>query len=188
MNRRSFLKAIGLGTAAVAAVATGVVEFDPERALWVPGAKTFFLPPEKSLITDATAVQAEFNRINAQNIEQVGKQAYVGVRTVSTGVGSCEFDANWNLLRVNGRAVNAREAASYRLGLYQSDGRWAGDDKLAAETLLIIQQRVAAGIVDPIDEGERQRLEARRARRKRSRQRSVEEIASIMLGDGLKGE
>lgn len=37
MNRRSFLSLLGLGAA-------GLV-LDPERLLWVPGAKTIFLPP-----------------------------------------------------------------------------------------------------------------------------------------------
>lgn len=37
MNRRGFLGAIGAALAAAT--------LDPERALWIPGAKTFSLPP-----------------------------------------------------------------------------------------------------------------------------------------------
>lgn len=40
MDRRRFLKALGLGTASAA---TAMV-LDPELALWTPGAKTFFIP------------------------------------------------------------------------------------------------------------------------------------------------
>jgi len=42
MNRRAFL-----GLAATTAAA---LVFDPERALWVPGAKTIFLPPERTVV------------------------------------------------------------------------------------------------------------------------------------------
>ncbi len=42
MNRRGFLKSLAAAVAGVAAY-----EADPERLLWVPGAKTFFLPPAK---------------------------------------------------------------------------------------------------------------------------------------------
>lgn len=53
MNRRSFLKILGLGTTAAAAAALtpamlkGFVA-DPERVLWVPGRKTIVLPPSKT--------------------------------------------------------------------------------------------------------------------------------------------
>lgn len=41
-DRRSFLRAFGLGAAA--AIIAPEVVLDPERALWVPGRKTIFLP------------------------------------------------------------------------------------------------------------------------------------------------
>jgi hypothetical protein len=41
VNRRGFLRALGLASAGAAA---GLV-LDPDKLLWVPGAKTFFLPP-----------------------------------------------------------------------------------------------------------------------------------------------
>ncbi len=44
MNRRGFL---GAAAAAVAALA-----IDPERLLWVPGAKTIFIPPAVSSSAD----------------------------------------------------------------------------------------------------------------------------------------
>lgn len=46
MNRRDFLRLVGLGAVGAAAAAT----FDPERLLWVPGAKTFFLPSTKPIV------------------------------------------------------------------------------------------------------------------------------------------
>ena len=42
MERRDFLRQLLTGSAGAAAALT----FDPERLLWVPGAKTFFLPSE----------------------------------------------------------------------------------------------------------------------------------------------
>lgn len=39
MNRRGFLKAAVVGLAGIAAA-----QLDPERLLWVPGARTFFIP------------------------------------------------------------------------------------------------------------------------------------------------
>ena len=51
MNRRAFLRALGLASAGFA--------LDPERLLWVPGQRTFFLPPTKSVIslTDGTVLR-----------------------------------------------------------------------------------------------------------------------------------
>ena len=43
MNRRGFLAALALG-------GTGFA-LDPARLLWVPGAKTFFLPSGNTLVT-----------------------------------------------------------------------------------------------------------------------------------------
>jgi hypothetical protein len=52
LDRRAFLKVLGLGTAGVAA------------ALWVPGQKTIFVPPEKSVVvasvSDLKALRAAF--------------------------------------------------------------------------------------------------------------------------------
>lgn len=49
MNRRDFLRVLGIGSAAAAAATIlptsfESAELDPERLLWKPGAKTFFLP------------------------------------------------------------------------------------------------------------------------------------------------
>ena len=41
MDRREFLTAFGAGIAAFG--------FDPERLVWVPGAKKIFIPPEKAV-------------------------------------------------------------------------------------------------------------------------------------------
>jgi len=42
VNRRAFL--------ALAAASAAGFALDPERALWVPGAKTIFLPPERTVV------------------------------------------------------------------------------------------------------------------------------------------
>lgn len=56
MNRRGFLK--GLLGAAAAGVTAAVMELDPERLLWVPGQKTFFLPDApKVKLTDEAAMR-----------------------------------------------------------------------------------------------------------------------------------
>lgn len=41
MDRRGFLRLLGMGAVGASAAAT----FDLERLLWVPGAKTILLPP-----------------------------------------------------------------------------------------------------------------------------------------------
>ena len=53
MDRRTFLRRVTTGAAAVVA---GTV-LDPERLLWVPGAKTIFLPNPK-IVTAQTIEQA----------------------------------------------------------------------------------------------------------------------------------
>lgn len=53
MNRRGFLKLLGGATATVAAAASGIAgafSLDPEKALWVPGAKTIFIPPVRKVV------------------------------------------------------------------------------------------------------------------------------------------
>lgn len=47
MDRRSFLRTLGFGTVAAAAAATSVL--DLEKLLWVPGEKTIFVPPARTL-------------------------------------------------------------------------------------------------------------------------------------------
>jgi hypothetical protein len=44
MNRRNFLRLLGIGAAGVALAPELVL--DPERALWIPGQRTIFLPSE----------------------------------------------------------------------------------------------------------------------------------------------
>jgi hypothetical protein len=43
MNRRSFLRTLGLAAAGLT--------LDPERLLWVPGQKTIFLPSAHTIVT-----------------------------------------------------------------------------------------------------------------------------------------
>lgn len=60
LSRRSFLKWAGSAAAATVAVkALPALELDPEKALWVPGKKTIFIPEtESKLISGIEALQA----------------------------------------------------------------------------------------------------------------------------------
>jgi hypothetical protein len=54
LNRRAFL---GLAASATAG-ALASAAFDPERLLWVPGQRTLFLPPERTLVQAKTLQEA----------------------------------------------------------------------------------------------------------------------------------
>lgn len=57
MNRRGFLGALLTATAGVAVSSLDAFGLDPERALWVPGQKTFFLPSGRlAVMTDSPEV------------------------------------------------------------------------------------------------------------------------------------
>ena len=58
MNRRAFLSLFGKAAAtALPAVATADLLLDPERALWVPGAKTFFFPANEPIIKSFSEIE-----------------------------------------------------------------------------------------------------------------------------------
>jgi hypothetical protein len=71
INRRGFLKRLAASSTAVA----GAFAIDPERLLWVPGAKTIFLPAEKPLITGAAEVAKAYQDIRQRPIEDVLQEA-----------------------------------------------------------------------------------------------------------------
>ena len=58
MNRRAFLTALALGSAGFA--------FDPERLLWVPGARTIFLPPVHRLVLGEWVTREAFRALANQ--------------------------------------------------------------------------------------------------------------------------
>ena len=55
MNRRSFLRSLGLGAAALT--------LDPERLLWVPGVKRIFIPPPTGWGTVGKITEVHFSRV-----------------------------------------------------------------------------------------------------------------------------
>ncbi len=76
MDRRSFLRVLALGAASVAIGAT----IDPERLLWVPGAKKIFLPPAKPVVRfsdhfavgDVFVIEGRY-AVNPQSLKSTGQ-------------------------------------------------------------------------------------------------------------------
>jgi hypothetical protein len=63
MDRRSFLTRLVTGAASLAvAQVLESATLDPEKLLWVPGEKSFFLPPEKTFSTYSEADQLALER------------------------------------------------------------------------------------------------------------------------------
>ena len=141
MKRRSFLEWMGLSAVvATAGIEALAAEFDPERALWVPGSRTFFLPSPKPLVSGEAAVQA-FDAIKASS---------VATRVVQTAAGRVELDDYWNLVTINGQGVTARDAARMRLMHYQPFAHEPNVATLRKEIDEVIAARVQAGWPDPV--------------------------------------
>lgn len=107
MNRRSFL---GLGAAA-----TAVMVLDPERLLWVPGAKTFFLPSQD--LVQATTLEDAL-RIGLIARVPNGHGGWADLNVVLAGEGRTltervvrEADA---IRRMGGRLVQTRHYVETR--------------------------------------------------------------------------
>jgi hypothetical protein len=149
MQRRSFLKGIGAALAAFGVVG----EVDPEKLLWVPGARSFFLPsltPPKPLVTGADAAKAydDLPKFSDSAFRKVAST--IGDREVSTAAGHVVTDEHWNVKSLNGRQVSAAEAARLRLthfARFPKQVAFADLDKMTGQ---IIADRVAAGWADPI--------------------------------------
>lgn len=144
MNRRSFLTRLG----AAAAGALALTIDDPERLLWVPGQKTFFLPPEKpALLTDVADVQRQYNQFRSTEAEVVRQQLKtgIGVHEVYTGVGVCMFDKDWNLLTVRGEQVTVEQAARLQAQKYTFAGH-ASPDEVRRLTVELHARRKLAGL------------------------------------------
>lgn len=101
MNRRHFL---GLSTAATAAMV-----FDPERLLWVPGAKTFFLPSQE-IVQAATLEEALRLGLVAMVPNGHGGWAKLEVLLVNNGQALDERIARElaDIKRLGGRIVETR--------------------------------------------------------------------------------
>ena len=61
MNRRNFLQLIASGS-------VGAMTLDVEKLLWVPGAKTFFLPPVPLRLLTVDYITRETLRILKNNL------------------------------------------------------------------------------------------------------------------------
>ena len=113
-TRRGFLKALGIGgTATVAGAAT----LDPELLLWVPGAKTIFIPKEPvlyrgELVTDLKEVEDTLRYLSGNMLGPGGARYHM---TLSQGQArdgkDLFFDDQWRLMQVvdAGRIVKLTE-------------------------------------------------------------------------------
>lgn len=117
-SRRSFLTRLAAGAAA----ALAATQLDPDKLLWIPGQKTFFLPPEKRLVHGTEAV-SELSRREQTTIadaieRKTGIQNPARYR-LSNNAGHFEFDDRWTMLKANGKTVTIDEAARYHATLFQ---------------------------------------------------------------------
>lgn len=104
MNRRRFLQFLGLGAAstitAAAVQATGLdlpADFDVERALWTPGAKSIFIPEPKPVEIPAFIIEP--HDIDALRYTVTAGRDGWRYR-FQNGKGDQMFDENWRLLGV----------------------------------------------------------------------------------------
>lgn len=129
MDRRNFL----FRMAGAAAAALAATELDPDKLLWVPGKKTFFLPAEKTIIAGAEAVKELALREQSAIADAVERKTGIvnpTRYTVSTGAGRFTFDTDWMMLTANGRVVTPAEAGAYHATLFQQrDPRWLSDEQ-----------------------------------------------------------
>ena len=140
-GRRRFLQTLVAATASAVAL-----EIDPERLLWQPGAKTFFIPDTsapKNLITDAGQINAAYVQLAT-----IPPEIRAGLRhETMTAIGLAKFDGDWNLLTLNGRPItSARKAADFIASKYTAFGPRATNDFVAQ----IAAKRAQAGLQDDV--------------------------------------
>jgi hypothetical protein len=132
MTRRGFLTSIMAASAAAAAV-----ELDPERLLWIPGARTFFLPSQVQLakpdITEVVKYGTDLGVLEGTppviTLKRRGGVIISGEKRLTLGSGEVYgFDEKWTILRgtkPDGTPMNEREklAAAMRLFPVQNQKR-----------------------------------------------------------------
>jgi len=91
IGRRGFLGLLGASVAATAAA----LELDPERALWVPGEKSFFLPSKEVHLATPDEVQRFLDP------EKMGERYRLDVASPGGDAGHTAlfFNSGWQLLR-----------------------------------------------------------------------------------------
>ncbi len=134
MNRRGFLSLFAIGSAAIVAGH----ELDLEKLLWLPGQKSFFLPPEKGPLVTGAAAESAFEQVQAQPLEH----ALRGLgQTVYTSIGMCVLDNAGVLVSVNGRIVTYVEAAQIQINHYQRQCRPSRNDPRVLALAVELQAR-----------------------------------------------
>ena len=69
-SRRGFLKALGIGSASTVAAAAVL---DPELMLWIPGAKSIFIPKDVALYKGELVTDEEFRELVAGSKYKIWK-------------------------------------------------------------------------------------------------------------------
>ena len=99
-TRRGFLGLLGSSVAATAAA----LELDPERALWVPGKKTFFLPTKEVRLATPKEVDRFLSR---GGMDERYRLDVASNRMGEAGHTSLYFNEGWQLLRADRHHVAA---------------------------------------------------------------------------------
>jgi hypothetical protein len=151
-SRRAFLTRLVAGTAALTAASLVDLEGfeqDPERLLWVPGQKTFFLPPLESMRSGDEALE-DFATIQKRSLKDVLTGP---TRHVQTRRGVLTFDAAWNIIGLNGRRLTAAEATQLRQESFAPwGGRWK-DPNVSVTEADLVAARAEAGEKYPRQHG-----------------------------------
>lgn len=115
LDRRTFLKVLGMGTAGVAA------------ALWVPGQKTIVLPPERAVVAatadDLAALRAAFPGPFMTNWRQP-----VTFGQVHTDLLRVLSDQEYQLVIERGRRILAGQAGAERMRAREAEAAWRDQD------------------------------------------------------------
>lgn len=138
MNRRQFLsRAVATGAAAAAAFA-----LDPERALWVPGAKTFFLP-SKEIVQAKTMAEAISRGLVALFPDGSRLELAIGLPHSGLTIEQLVQAEIRDIERAGGRIVERRKWDSHQVREWDISANKYRDEMTTEERHTEFQQRGA---------------------------------------------